>query len=554
MKQFHCIRLICIAFFAALASTTKAEQPLASIERPTTYTVFVRSRAVGQEAVTVTRAADGWSIRGNNRFGPPLDIATRKAEIDYDSQWRPKRILVEGTVRGQELSISTSFADGQATNEITSGGQSATRIHSVAADTVVLSNAFLGGYAALARRLVGQSAGTSFRAYTAPQGEVVLRLDGVFPERIETPREAIAATRYALTAASPPPAVDVQVSIWVDREGHLLRVSVPAQTLEVARDDIASAAARTTSFSLPGDEAVRIPAAGFGLGASITRPAQAKGPLPAVILIGGSSALERDGSVAGIPVIGQMAGELVSAGFFVVRFDKRGAGQSGGRTETATLGDYAEDVRAIVRWVEKRKDVDKNRIGLVGHSEGAWVALIAAARDDNVRAVSLIAAASTSGGQLILEQQRHVLERMKLPDAEKQAKVALQQRIQDAALKGGGWEGIPPELRRVAESPWFQSFLGFDPAKVVKDVRQPMLIVHGELDTQVRPYHADRLAELARATNRKTPVEVVKVPGVNHLLVRAKTGEVDEYSSLPEKKIAPGAVTAIAKWMAKVLG
>jgi uncharacterized protein len=551
--QSHCIRLTFATLLAALYSTTTVGQQPTAAEPPQNYTVFLQSRPIGQEVVVVTREANGWHIRGSNRLGPPLDVVTRKAEIDYDDQWRPQRMLIEGTARGQELSVTTTFANGQATSAIVVAGKGAKKSDAVAADALVLTNAFLGGYAALARRLVGQTAGATFRAYTAPQGEVVIKLDGVFPERIETPREAIAATRYALVATSPPPVGNVQVSLWADREGRLLRMSVPAQMLEVAREDIASAAARTTSLTLPGDEAVRIPATGFGLAASITKPAAAKGPLPALILVGGSAAFDRDGFVAGIPVIGQIARELVDAGFFVVRYDRRGLGQSGGRVETATVGDYAEDVRAIIRWLEKRKDVDRKRIGLVGHSEGAWVALTVAARDDQVRALSLIAAASVSGGELILEQQRHVLERMKLPDKEKQAKIDLQKRIQEAALKGS-WEGIPQELRRVGETAWFHSFLTFDPARVVKDVRQPMLIVQGALDTQVLPYHADKLAELVRATKRKASVEVVKVPGVNHFLVPAKTGEVDEYPSLPQKTVATSATSAIATWMAKVLG
>ena len=245
---------------------------------------------------------------------------------------------------------------------------------------------------------------------------------------------------------------------------------------------------------------------------------------------------------------------LVDAGFLVVRYDKRGVGQSGGRAETTTISDYAEDVRAIVTWLEKqRKDVDKNRIGLVGHSEGAWVAMIAAARDKRVAAVTLIAGSSTTGSELVLEQQRHLLDRLKAPEADKQAKIALQKQINAAAVKGTGWDGIAPEVRQAADSPWFQSFLAFDPARVMKDVRQPVLIVQGELDTQVLPHHADRLAELARARKRKVAVDVAKVPGVNHLLVTAKTGEVDEYPALPEKKISTAVTTALTAWLAKVL-
>jgi pimeloyl-ACP methyl ester carboxylesterase len=552
MKPLYCIRLLLVAASLALPVWARAQQP-AIAEGDDTYTVFLRSRPIGQETVAVVQEGEGWLIRGSNRLGPPLDVVTRTAEIHYDGQWRPTRLLLVGTTRGQETSVKSTFANAQAVTEISVAGTPSTKTDTVSADALVLPNAFLGSYAALARRLVGQSAGAVFRGYIAPQGEVPMRLDGVFAERIETPREAIAATRFALVVTNPPPGGDLQVSIWADAQGRLLRMSVPAQMLDMAREDIASAATRTTSFSLAGDETVRIPAAGFGIGASLTKPANATGPLPAIVLIGGSGPIDRDGFVAGIPVLGQMAAALVEAGFAVVRYDKRGVGQTGGRAETTTLSDYAEDVRAIVTWLDKRRDVNRKRIGLVGHSEGAWVAMIAAARDRRVSAVTLIAGASTTGSELVLEQQRHLLDRLEATDADKQAKIALQQQINAAALKGTGWEGIAPELRQAADSLWFQSFLLFDPARVMKDVRQPVLIVQGELDTQVLPYHADRLAELARARQRKVTVEVAKVPGVNHLLVAAKTGEVDEYVALPERKISAAAASAVTTWMTKML-
>jgi pimeloyl-ACP methyl ester carboxylesterase len=504
--------------------------------------------------VSVVKLANGWAIRGTNRLGPPLDIVMQTAEIRYDSEWRPTRLLLEGTSRGQKVSLKTSFADGQASSEISTGDTSTTKTDQVAADTVVLPNAFLGSYAALARRLLGQKAGMTLRAYIAPQVEVAIRIDGVFAERIETPRQALAATRYALMVSNPPPAGDVPMSVWADASGALLRMSIPAQGLDVAREDVASAATRTTSFSVPGDETVRIPAAGFNLAGSLAKPAGAKGLLPALILVGGSGPIDRDGFVAGIPILGQMAAALVDAGFLVVRYDKRGVGQSGGRTETATIGDYAEDVRAIIKWLEQqRKDVDRNRIGVVGHSEGAWVAMTVAAREKRVGAVVLIAGAAITGSDLVIEQQRRALDRLQTSEADKQAKMDLQARINAAAIRGSGWDGIPDELRRAADTPWFQSFLAFDPARVMRDVRQPVLVVQGELDTQVLPYHADRLAELARARKRKVAVDVVKIPGLNHLLVPAQTGPVDEYPMLADKQVSTLATTTIAKWMAEHL-
>jgi uncharacterized protein len=554
MRPINFSPLAAAVLLLAMSSQGGAQAPAASAAEQT-YVVFLRSRAVGQETVSISQRGNGWLIRGANRLGPPLDVVTRTAEIEYDAQWRPSRLLIEGTARGQDVVIKTAFANGQATSELSIAGAPSNKTDAVAADTVVLPNGFLGSYAALAKRLTGQRAGVILRGYIAPQGEVPIRVDGVFAERVDTPRQSIAATRFALVISNPPPGGEMPMSVWADASGALLRMSIPSQGLELARDDVASAAARTTAFSVPGDEAVRIQASGFNLAASVAKPANAKGPLPAIVLIGGSGPLDRDGVVAGIPVLGQIAADLVEAGFFVVRYDKRGVGQSGGRTETATIADYAEDARAVITWLEKtRKDVDKKRIGLVGHSEGAWVAMTVAARDKRVAAIALVAGLATSGREAILEQQQLLLAQTGASEAEKHEKIELQTRINAAALKGGGWEGIPDQLRVAADTPWFQSFLAFDPARVMRDVRQPVLVVQGELDTQVAAHHAERLADLARARKRRVAVDVAKVPGINHLLVPATTGAVEEYATLADKEVSSIATAAIASWMARNMG
>ena len=502
-------RWVWLTLLAMLAVPGAATAQQAAGGGDTTFTVFLRQRPVGQEILQpITSTPEGVLIRGSNRLGPPLDVVTRTAEIHYTADWRPTRMLLEGTSRDQEVTIKTTFADGQATSEITMGGNTQTKVDSVAADTVVLPNAYLGSYAALARRLIGAKPGLALRGYIAPQGEVPMRLDGVFAEHIQTPRQTIAATRYALLVTNPPPAGEMQISIWADAAGNLLRMSVPAQMLEVAREDIGSAATRTTAFAIAGEETVNIPASGFNLAANVSKPQNAKGRLPAVVIVGGINAPDRDGVVNGVPVLGQLAASLVEAGFLVVRYDRRGVGQSGGRAETATISDYAEDVRAVVKWLEERRDdVDDKRIAAVGHSEGAWVALRAAERDDNIRAVALIDAGGTTGAELVLEEQRRALARAKTPAEEQKDKIALQQRINEAVLKGAGWEGVPETLRNIADTPWFQSFLAFDPLRVIRDVHQPIVIVRGS-DTGGRaPYHADRLADAARV--RKRAVEVV---------------------------------------------
>ena len=117
----------------------------------------------------------------------------------------------------------------------------------------------------------------------------------------------------------------------------------------------------------------------------------------------------------------------------------------------------------------------------------------------------------------------------------------LQKKIQQAVITGNGVGG---RCRRRSASrsttPEFQSLLTFDPAKVMPDVRPADPDRPGRRSTRrCRPSNADRLEALARKRKNAPPVEVVKVPGVNHLLVPATTGEVDEYASLPDKHVSP---------------
>jgi len=298
-----------------------------------------------------------------------------------------------------------------------------------------------------------------------------------------------------------------------------------------------------------------IPATGFNLGATLTRPANAVpgARLPAVILLAGSGVADRDGLALGVPTLGQLAGALANAGFLAVRYDKRGYGQSGGRSESATIADYAEDARSVFNWLRERRDVDRDGIAVVGHSEGAWVAMLLASRERRVAAVVSIAAPASTGAELVLEQQRYVLEQGNTPEAERAAKIDLQHRINNAVINGRGWEGIPDDLRKQADTPWFQSLLQFDPARVIGNVRQPILLVHGALDRQVPVAHVERLADLARKERRSAAVDVVTVRGVNHLLVPATTGHVSEYGTLADRNVSPEVSTAVTTWLARTL-
>jgi pimeloyl-ACP methyl ester carboxylesterase len=540
----------------SLFATAGTASPGQQVDGPASFRVFLQGRLVGTEEVTVRRRDGGWIISGNGRLGAPLDLTTRRLEIRYDQSWHPQSLTVDASTKGGTLGIQTTFANGQAQNEVNQTGVVTRKQDAIAADTIVLPNLFFGAYEALALRLASIPVGSVFKAYIAPQAEISVKQNARSSQRIETAGRVVDVKTYALTFRNPGSPLDAV--IWTDEVGRLMRLEVPAQALLVVHEDFASVASRAQVMSRAGDQNITIVGNGFNLAGTLSQPsgpANAKGRYPAIVLVAGSGPVDRDETVAGIPIFAQLANAFADAGYYALRYDKRGTGQSGGREEAATIDDYAEDLRAAVKFLRERKDVDPKRVALFGHSEGAWVALQAAIRDEDIPAIVLAAGGSGSGGELVLEQQQHLLGKMELSPADRQARMDLQKRIQAAVIGEGGWDGIPEPLRRQADTPWFRSFLLFSPAQAIAKLKQPILIVQGALDRQVTAHHAEKLAGFAR-TRKKVPADRVKVAtldGVNHLLVPATTGELDEYPTLPTKVIDPRVVKTTTEWLAGVL-
>jgi uncharacterized protein len=543
----------------------KKPAPAPAAPADVTFRVFVRGQPIGNETVTVVNLPDGWKVMSTGQLVAPLSITTRLAEVTYDREWRPKSLLIDSLVKEQPITVKTTFAGTQATSQIVQADKTFNKTDTVSEQAVVLPNLLFGAYEALAARLSTSQPGAKFRIYVAPQAEIDLTLDRVSTDRVSAPGRTFEARHHLVTFQNPtgPLAVD----IWTDGP-RLMRITIASASIDVVREDIASVATRQTTNYRATDEDVRIAANGFNLAGTLSKPAAVLAPpttpptttrtgkparLPAIVLVAGSGSVDRDETVAGVSIFAQLATALADAGYLVVRYDKRGVGQSGGRSDLATLSDFAEDARTTVKYLQDRKDVDKDRIAFVGYGEGAALALLAAQREKKIRAVALVAGAGTTGAELVLEQQQRLLARGKTTPAEQEAKIALQKKIQQAVLTGAGWEDVPAELRKQADTLLFKSILEFDPVKVLAKVNQPILIVQGELDAEVPPRHADALAAAANARKNRPPADVVKLPGVNHLLVPATTGEVDEYARLPSRTLSPDVAAKIADWLGRVL-
>jgi len=545
--------LVALALPLAAAAQQPPVPPALQEPGATSFTIFLRGAPIGTEQIAVNRLAAGWTIVSTGRLGAPIDIVARRLQVRYTPEWRPIELTLDSTVRGQAQTIRTVVDGTTAKSDLVVAGQATGKTDTVDPDALLLlPTGFFSPYEALAAHLRTAAAGSEMPVYLVPQGSIRVRIGESSGEQIQTAARMVTARRTHITLVLT--AAQIDADLWTDDAGRMIRFSVPAQSLEVVREDIAAVSSRSVTISRPNDEQVNIPSNGFSLVGTLSRPAQAGATrLPAVVLVGGSGPADRDSVVFGVPVLGQIAGALADAGFIVVRYDKRGIGQSGGRAESASLADYSEDVRATIKVLADRKDVDPKRIAAIGHSEGGLVALMAAAKDKRIGAVGLIATPGITGADIVLAQQQRLLSRMKLTPEEKQAKVDAQKKIHEAVMTGKGLELLPPDVRRSVDNAEFQSLLMSDPAKLVQDVRQPLLVVQGELDTQVEPENADKLEALARKRKNAPPVEVVKVPGINHLLVPATTGEADEYGTLKDKQVSQVVTQAIVTWLKKTL-
>jgi pimeloyl-ACP methyl ester carboxylesterase len=557
MASLHSIRAALAAALLALPLGAAAQDPAAVPQLQeagaTNFTIFLRGAPIGNEQIAVSRVASGWNIVSTGRLGAPIDAVQRRTQVRYTADWKPLEFTFDGVVRGVTQAIHTTIEGTTATSEITSAGQSKPKRDTIGADAVLLfPSTFFGPYEALAARLKTAAPGSEIPVYIEALTPISIAVGESTAEQIQTTARLVNARRTRIGILLPGGRLDAD--LWTDDAGRMIRFSVPLQSLEVVREDIAAVSSRSVTISRPNDQQVNIPSNGFSLAGTVSKPATASAArLPAVVLVGGSGPTDRDGLAVGIPILGQIAGALADAGYIVVRYDKRGIGQSGGRAESATLADYADDVRAAIKLLGERKDVDPKRLAVVGHSEGGLVALMAAAKDKKIAAVGLISTPGMAGAEVVLAQQKRLLDRTKMTPEEKQAKVDEQKKIHDAVITGKGLELLPPGVRRSVDNPEFQGLLLSDPTKLMPQVRQPLLIVQGALDTQVEPQNADLLEGLARKRKNAPAVDVVKVPAINHLLVPATTGEVGEYADLKDKNVSKAVTESIVTWLNKTL-
>ena len=306
------------------------------------------------------------------------------------------------------------------------------------------------------------------------------------------------------------------------------------------------------------------PTAQIKLAGTLTLP-EGKGPFPAVVLITGSGPHNRDEELMGHRPFLVLSDYLTRRGIAVLRYDKRGVGKSEGKLAECTSEDFASDAQAGWQYLRERKEIDPQRVGLLGHSEGGIIAPMAAAKNAGIAFIVMLAGDGVTGEQIIYKQTVLGLKAAGVPEATINQFTELQKKAFDilreekdpqrmieriSALPHPNGKDAAAAMAKAFASPWYRFFAFYDPAPALEKVKCPVLALNGELDTQVAFDQNLPAIEAALKKGGNKDYTVKALPKLNHLFQTCQTGAVAEYSQIDET-MSPVALATIASWIRK---
>jgi uncharacterized protein len=329
---------------------------------------------------------------------------------------------------------------------------------------------------------------------------------------------------------------------------------------------------------------VEVAAGEITLAGTLTLP-EGEGMAPALLLLSGSGAQNRDQEILGHKPFWVIADHLTRAGFAVLRLDDRGVGGSGGSDSEASYDELVADALAGVAFLRAHPRIDAERVGLLGHSQGGYLAPVAAGvPESGVAFVILVAAPAVDGAAVLLAQNEAIITlglRSADPDA---ADAVIAQVVAEqiaflealiplvaagdraavealvAARLAAELAAVPASQRPDADavaaivaaqveatvSPSFASFLAFDPRPHLEALTVPTLALFGGVDAQVLPEQNE--APMRAALAGHPDATVLLLAGLNHLMQPSVDGDPGAYGSIPVT-FDPAALDAITRWL-----
>lgn len=317
--------------------------------------------------------------------------------------------------------------------------------------------------------------------------------------------------------------------------------------------------------------------AGITLAGTLTIP-EGNGPFPAAILITGSGPQNRDEEIMGHKPFAVIADYLTRNGIAVLRYDDRGVGQSEGNYATATSADLATDAEAAFIFLQSHNAINKNQIGLIGHSEGGLIAPMVASGNKGIAFIVSLAGPGVKGEEVLLKQAEEIS--VAMGNSVKDAEIArgINRKLYTIIRKTSDSRKAEPKLVRMMTREmrkigvedevikerinnlkltllgdsyaWFRFFIMSEPSVYWSKVTSPVLILNGEKDLQVNPAANTEgiAAALRKGGNDSYTVRIL--PGLNHLFQYSTTGLPGEYGTI-EETFSPDALKIISDWILK---
>lgn len=316
--------------------------------------------------------------------------------------------------------------------------------------------------------------------------------------------------------------------------------------------------------------------ADISLSGTLTLP-EKEGKFPVVILISGSGPQNRDEELFGHKPFLVISDYLTRNGIGVLRYDDRGVGRSEGNFETATSADFATDAESAIAYLKTRKEINKKKIGLVGHSEGGIIAPIVASESKDVCFIVLLAGTGIQGNKLLLLQQELIAKANGVSESDIRKSFQINSKIFEMVVNSNDSLKLKTDLTNLINetlsndtsaeipdgmskdefitmqineisSPWMQYFLKFNPVTALEKVKCPVLAINGEKDLQVPPKENLEAIRNALRKGGNEKVTTKELANLNHLFQECNTGSPDEYSTI-EQTFSPVALTEILKWI-----
>lgn len=296
---------------------------------------------------------------------------------------------------------------------------------------------------------------------------------------------------------------------------------------------------------------------------TLTKPSGKKN-LTAVVLVSGSGQQNRDEEVMGHKPFAVLADHLTRGGIAVLRYDDRGTGGSSALSPDVTTADFAQDALAAVKYLQSVPEINKKKIGVVGHSEGGQIAImLAAEHPKDVKFISTLAAPVVKGKDLMITQNEDMARMRGIEITADQRRILEQtfaaiDTINDTDLLRNRLYHIMTDGKSAQEminvnsqimvmtTPWYVNFVRYCAIPHLNAMRQPMLAFYGANDVQV---NATINAATLNASYGGKKLEIENGLHYNHLFQECSKPTAD-YGRI-EQTLSPKVMQRLLDWLMK---